>query len=61
MSVTTASGYLCQSLASELRSRGVEAVISPIQETDKQIIEIRLPSGTVWLVLVQARDCKGFK
>ncbi len=48
------------SLATALKAKGIESILSPIQPGDAKIIEIRAPGGTFWLVLAGRDDCRRF-
>lgn len=47
-------------LATALRAKRIESVLSPIKPGDAKIIEIRAPGGTFWLVLAGQSDCRSF-
>lgn len=48
------------SLATALKAKGIESILSPIQPGNAKIMEIRAPGGTFWLVLAGRNDCRSF-
>lgn len=49
-----------ESLAQELKAKGVNSKLSFVEPSKRRVIEINAPRGTFWLVLAQSKHCKSF-